>query len=140
MLRLPTLVLLAVLAGACASSGTTAASADETAPRRDRTTIQAEEMQRVQALNLYEVVQRIHPEWLKPRNTSTTGRTSGLSASTDTDVQVYIDAQRAGNAEILKTMAVRSAATMRFYSAADAQVKFGSGNLNGAIEVVSAGR
>src|SRR5437899_785987 len=65
------------------------------------------------------------------------GQRKGLSESTDTAVQVYLDTQRAGTAEILKTMPIRGIALLRYYSASDAQVRFGSGNLSGAIQVVT---
>ena len=135
-----TVLLLA--ATACMACGAAASSADtslDVAPEahRDRNSITAEEMTKVSALNLYEVVQRIHPEWLKVRNTSTTGQRTGTVMTTDQDVQVYIDQQRAGTTEILKSMAIRSAVSLRYYSASEAQVKFGSGNLSGAIQVVT---
>jgi hypothetical protein len=130
-------------AAACMACGAAASSTDtslDVAPEahRDRNSISAEEMTKVSALNLYEVVQRIHPEWFKVRSTSTTGQRTGTVMTTDQEVQVYIDQQRAGNTEILKTMAIRSAASLRYYSASEAQVKFGSGNLSGAIQVVTA--
>lgn len=138
----PRLILaaMAAITTACAgtapSSRSTAAAADAV-PKRDRTTIVAEDMETVQALNLYDVVQRLHPEWLRSRSTMTTGQRTG-TANTDSEVQVYIDMQRGGTAELLKTLAVRSASAIRYYSASDAQIKFGTGNLNGVIQVITA--
>lgn len=140
MIKRTAILLAAAASLACGAAASSADSSLDVAPEahRDRNAISAEEMTKVSALNLYEVVQRIHPEWLKVRNTSTTGqRTGTVMSNPDQEVQVYIDQQRAGSAEILKTMAIRSASSLRYYSASEAQVKFGSGNLSGAIQVVT---
>ncbi len=135
--------VIAAAAGTAACGGNQPAetspspAAAEPTLRRDRNVILAEDMLKVQAINLYEVVQRIHPEWLTVRSTSTTGQLKGATMSTDTQVQVYVDTQRAGTVDMLKSMQVRSASAMRYYSASDAQVRFGSGNLSGAIQVIT---
>jgi len=135
------LVAAAGLAGyACAggsSSTVSQAASPEGSPRRGRYTMLAEEIQATPALNLYEVVVRAHPEWLTVRTTGTSGQRKGLSQNTDYEIQVYIDTQRAGTTEILKSMSTRGVTLMRYYSASDAQTRFGSGNLNGAIQVVT---
>ena len=52
-------------------------------------------------------------------------------------MQVYIDSQRIGTSEMLKQIVVSSAASLKYYSAAEAQTRFGNGNLSGVIQVVS---
>jgi hypothetical protein len=136
------LLSLGVAAAACGSTAGSSSAETGVVPevgRRDRSVIQNDEIQNVQgALNLYEVVQRLHPEWLNVRSTSTSGQRSGTAMNTDSQVQVYIDTQRAGSAEILKTMPLRSASSLKYFSASDAQVRFGTGNLGGAIQVITA--
>jgi hypothetical protein len=140
--RIAYLVAAALAAAACASSGTSAgtgASASVAAsPRHDRSVITADDMKDLQVSNLFEVVERLHPEWLVQRNTAGMGRASGRSSSTnDTDVQVYFDMQRAGSTDMLKQLPVTSASSLRYYTASEAQARFGNGNLNGVIQVVT---
>jgi hypothetical protein len=133
-------MLTLVVAGgvfACSSStaGGTGSANGSPAPaaRRDRTTITSQELTQTQASNLYEVVQRLHPEWLTPRNGATI---SGAS----NDVQVYLNSQRAGGSDYLKQMSLNSATTLRFFTASEAQSRFGNGNVNGVIQVVTSSR
>lgn len=147
MLRLPTLrgvsAAAIIFACACASSsgsspaGATQAGATQSAPVRDRTQITAADMQGVAANNLYEVVQRLHPEWLAHRTTPSSGRQRNAAQNSDSDISVYVGDQRAGNSEYLKNMSVGSVAALKYYSAGDAQAKFGTGNSSGVIQIVS---
>ncbi|HXT14594.1 MAG TPA: hypothetical protein VN706_03140 [Gemmatimonadaceae bacterium] len=132
-----------VFTTACASGSAGAASESASAvnpaadvPHRDRNTILAEDMHDLTVTNLYDAVQRLHPEWLNPRNSSSIGRRSGLTNEASNDIQVYIDTQRAGNTDMLKSMALSTAVALKFYSASEAQARFGTGNLNGVIQVV----
>jgi hypothetical protein len=93
-------------------------------------------MQGLTTVNLFEVVQRLHPEWLAQRNSSTSGKAKGLS-DTDTDVSVYIGEQRVGNSQFLRSMTMGSATALKYYSASESQVRFGTGNLNGVIQVLT---
>jgi hypothetical protein len=131
----------ASLACAGASAGSTAGQAGAAASpaRHDRTLITADEMSDLQASNLYDVVKRLHPEWLTLRNSATVGgAVSGRTATNENDVQVFLDTQHAGSSDMLRQMAVTSATSLKFYSASEAQARFGNGNLNGVIQVVSA--
>lgn len=131
--------IAAAMAGAtlaCASGGGTAnTSAGDPAPRRDRTVITAADMQELTVSNLLEAVQRLHPEWLTPRNSGSISSARG--SATEVAVQVYIDLQHAGNASILGQLPITSAASLKYYSASEAQSRFGNGNIYGAIQVVS---
>ena len=95
--------------------------------------ITAAEIRASSATTLYEVVERLHPEWLSSRGAKTLGGSSGVI---DTGVQVYVDTQAAGTADVLRQFPITSAALLRYYSAADAQTRFGLGNLNGVIQIV----
>ncbi len=129
---------------ACASAGGSAATGDqlsaETAIKPSRNVILPQDMEQIPVANLYEAVVRLHPEWLNVRATGSAGQRKGLSQSTDTEVQVFLDMQRAGTAEFLRTMAIRGVVAVRYYSASDAQARFGSGNLSGVIQVVTAAK
>ena len=122
----------------CASSGSPSSQgAPRAAPSRDHNSISAAEMQGLNTVNLLEVVQRLHPEWLAQRNSSTSGKSKGLSMSSDTDVSVYIGDQRAGNSQFLRSLTMGSASMLRYYNASEAQVRFGTGNFNGVIQVIT---
>ena len=116
---------------ACASGGAGASSTS--GPQRSRTQITAAEIKATNATTLYEVVERLHPEWLSSRGPKTLG---GATGQIDTGVQVYIDTQAAGTVEVLRQFPITSAALLKYYSAADAQTRFGLGNLNGVIQIV----
>lgn len=127
-----------VFAAACASGGASASSGDNasksSAPRRDRYNITADDMKDLQVTTLYEVVQRLHPEWLTSRTSA--GPSARVNAG-EGDVQVYLDTQRAGGVDMLKTLQIGSAASLRFYPPNEAQSRFGNGNNGGVIQVVS---
>jgi hypothetical protein len=116
---------------ACASGGSGPGSTS--GPQRSRTQITAAEIKATNATTLYEVVERLHPEWLSSRGPKTLG---GATGQIDTGVQVYIDTQAAGTVDVLRQFPITSAALMKYYSAADAQTRFGLGNLNGVIQIV----
>ena len=50
---------------------------------------------------------------------------------------VYLDLQRLGSIDVLKSMSLTQATSMRFYTAAEAQMRFGTGNPNGAIQIIN---
>ena len=133
MARRAAFIVAAVAAAACSSSGSTAAANGSTAAapaqRHDRSIITSQELAESQANNLYDVVQRLHPEWLRGRNAAS------ISGAGAVDVQIYYDTQRAGGTEVLRQMAPNSVVSMHYYSASESQARFGNGNLNGVIQL-----
>ncbi|HVX41121.1 MAG TPA: hypothetical protein VHB25_16255 [Gemmatimonadaceae bacterium] len=134
-LRRFVLLVTAAATAACAA----AAGSASAGPRHDRNTISADELKETQASTLYDVVQRIHPEWLVPHTQGTVGVPgSAVSGSgSDTDIQVFLDTQHAGGLEVLKQFTPTQAAQLKFYSSSEAQARFGNGNLNGVIQIVT---
>lgn len=130
--------LAACLAG-CASGGSSATAAGAR-PHRDNSVITSEEMSELHLTNLYEVVQRLHPEWLSHHNAATLTTPPGGNASGMTQVQIYLDNQRAGNPDVLKQIPISGALSVRYLDAAQAEVRFGNGNLYGAIQVITTGK
>lgn len=135
-LRRAVLLITAATTVACAAaSGGTSAG-----PRRDRNTITTDELRTTQASTLFDVVQRLHPEWLVPHTQGAVGSASGRSitgSGSDTDIQVFMDTQHAGSIEILKQFTPSQASQLKFYSSSEAQARFGNGNLNGVIQIVT---
>ena len=126
------LTVLTTFAGACAGAATSGGSA----PRRDSSVITAEDMTKVQATNLYDVVRRLHPEWLNQRTAATVGSLNNAAPAQPIDVQVFIDSQHVGTSETLKQLVVSTTSSLKYYTAAEAQTRFGAGNLNGVIQVI----
>jgi lipoprotein-anchoring transpeptidase ErfK/SrfK len=126
------LTALTTVAAACAG----AAASGGSAPRRDSTVITAEDMTKVQATNLYDVVRRLHPEWLNQRTAATVGSLNSAAPAQPVDVQVFVDSQHIGTSETLKQLTISTTTSLKYYTAAEAQTRFGAGNLNGVIQVV----
>src|SRR5262249_25987493 len=108
------------------------------ATRPDRYSISGEEIRNAPGTNLYDIVQRLHPEWLMARNQSTAGGRNNRTASGEPGVQVYMDTQRLGNVEVLRQIAVTAASSLKYYTSSDAQARFGTGNSSGAIQIIPA--
>lgn len=132
------LPLLALAAQTACSPGLAGAPHTEAgALAHDRTVIEQSDMTSLQAANLYEAVAKLHPEWIRGRQTNRVSR--------DRDGQIlagqselFIDGQRQGSIELMKTMRVYDVALIKFYSASEAQAKFGMGNMTTVIAITTA--
>ena len=105
------------------------------APRTDRSVITADDLRASRETSLYNAIQRLRPDWLRTRGATSLG--GGTTSQGSDAINVYMDQQRLGTVEVLKSMALTAASSLRFYSAADAQMRFGTGNPNGAIQIVT---
>ncbi len=113
-----TIVLIA--ASACASGGSSG-------PRRDPNLITAEEMSQFSALTALDVIRRLRPRWLRSRGQS--------------NPQIIQDGARMGTStENLRTLSVSDIESMRFLSASDATMRYGTNFPGGAIEITSRAR
>jgi hypothetical protein len=125
--RLIAALLCALLcaAGSCASAG------GSHEPASNDALITRDEIDNSHQPTLYDVVRALRPNWL---------RTTPAAVRSDLDagISVYLDAQRAGSIDVLQQMPSTSAASLHFYSASEAQSRFGLGNLHGVIQVISA--
>ncbi len=108
-IRLISLLAIVVIAGACASSG------GSRGPRRDRNLIVATELAELTgASTALQAVQQLRPSWLTPR-----GR-SGPPA-------IYRNNNRWGpNPQALANISIESIEEMRFLSATDANIRWGT--------------
>jgi hypothetical protein len=73
----------------------------------------------------------LRPMWLR-------GSTTAIARDQDTGVMVYLDEQRAGSLDVLRQLPASAAAALHFYTASEAQSRFGLGNLRGVIQITSA--
>jgi hypothetical protein len=53
-------------------------------------------------------------------------------------VNVYQDLQKLGTVDVLRSMSLTQATSLRFYTASEAQLRFGTGNPNGVIQILTA--
>jgi len=86
--------------------------------------------------NLYNAIQRLRPDWLRTRGASSIS--AARSGNMDPDaVNVYQDLQKLGTVDVLKSMSLTQATSLRYYSASEAQLRFGTGNPNGVIQIIT---
>jgi hypothetical protein len=114
--------LVLILAG-CAGMATDQA-------RSNPNLLTYEEIQSIEAANLYEVVQRLRPRWLTDRAARSTHGSVGIL--------VYEDQSRLGDIGVLRQLPVSAARTMRYLDAATASSTLpgiGSGHVAGAIVI-----
>ena len=127
-------VTIAGALAACGGSG--ASSADASRPRptasRSMNVVTAEEIQRQGGSSLLDVLRNLRPLWFRENPTTIRGRAIYADA-----VIVYIDGQRVGGLVSLNEIPVRSVIQVRYYSASEAQGRFGLDNLQGAIDVTT---
>lgn len=97
----------------------------------DQSVLSAEELAGSNQGNLLDAVRMLRPQWLTLRTTSPQG-------SPDATVIVYVDDQRLGPADLLRTLSIDGARSLRYYSPSAATVRFGPNHPDGVIQVVSA--
>ena len=127
-------VLAALVTGvACARAreDVTAAGRPARPPRRSPTLISAEELSGSTARDASEAVRMLRPEWLHAR-----GATS-FSGPGVPELLIYLDGQRMGLRQVLAQYALAGIKEIRFYSAADATQRWGTGHSGGVIEIIS---
>ena len=126
-------IVLALALGACATSGASAEGSgtdaqaqtqEQSGPRSDRNTLVAADLQRSQATNLYDIIRALRPQWLDVRP----------QAGGD-PIQVYMDDNRLGGIEVLRTMTTTNIRTIRWLDPSAAQGRYGLNNRGGAIAI-----
>ena len=122
-----TSVLLAMGLLACSSSRLER----ETTPRSSPSLITAEEISKAAVQNAFEAVQKLRPAMLR-RSTI-----SSANAQSRGEVVVYVDNSRYGSVDNLRQIPASSIALVRYFTASESQLKWGSGHPSGVIEVVT---
>ena len=124
-------LLAGLLLAGCASGGMGAGGAST---YRDPNVITPAELANENSPNVYDAIQHLRPEMLRPRLANAS---SSISSSQDYVVQVYMDNNRLGGISDLRTIPVATVKEIRFLSPAQAMQRFGSGNPGGAIVLTS---
>jgi hypothetical protein len=119
---------LAALAGtiACAS-GTPSAGTPRVAT--DRNMINQLELESVASTNLYELIEKVRPNFLRSR-----GQTSINTAGQEFPA-VYVDGRPYGDIASLRTIVTSQVSLVRYYDAPSAAARFGAINAPGVIDV-----
>lgn len=100
----------------------------------DRSVLSYDELHTMGDQYLYDVVQRLRPDWL--REHGATSIASGVGSAPD-PVHVYVGIVRLGGPEVLTRLETAAATSLKYYTPAEAQSRFGPGNVNGVIQVIS---
>ena len=114
--------LLLLSAAACSTSGSAAAR-----PRKNRAVLTAEELRASPHPTLLALIQAERPHWLRTTQTTITNRP-------DT-VMVYQDNFRLGGVALLAMFRPATVYSVQYYSASDANGRFGAGHDGGVINV-----
>ena len=120
--------MVALSAAACSSSGSAAASGT---PRAAPNLITAEEISKSSVQNALEAVQKLRPAMLRRPNVAS------ANAQSKGELVVYVDNTRYGPVENLRQIPASSISALRYYSASEAQMKWGSNHPGGVIEVLT---
>ena len=141
-----TLASAAAISLNAAACSAPAASGTSSGPKPGPNLITADEIARVNVQTAYEAVQKLRPAMLRQRQVASANGQGGVAEKapriTGTGVAsgavvVYLDNTRLGDAEQLRSIAASSIGAVRYFSASEAQTKWGSGHPGGAIEVLS---
>jgi hypothetical protein len=132
--------LFVTLAGCGGKTGTAAGdvtptpntSAATRGARRQANVVTADEIKAQGGTNLRDVLQALRPAWFRVTPTRMTG--GGVVAD---PISLFVDGRRVGTASNLNEGPLASVVAVRFYSASEAQGRFGMDNLSGAIEVTT---
>jgi hypothetical protein len=114
-------ILLALVFGstACASSGSST-------PRGDRNVLTHEALVETGEPDLQQAIQRLRPDWLRPRGQTIAGRT----------VAVFIDGAPRGDIGELRGMQIINVLEVTFVSASEAGFRYGTlAGAGGVIDV-----
>lgn len=117
----PILVLAMVAPLGCATSRSGAK------PSSNRDLLLSGEIERTSAVNAYDAVRQLRPEWLRRR-----GRSSIQNATAEVLV-IYLDGTRLGSLPTLRSIAAGSILEIRHLDATDATTRFGTGHAGGAL-------
>jgi hypothetical protein len=126
-----TLVVAATALAAAACSGSTqqssaSASTEEPRPRPNRSMLTREEMAGGHWASAYEMIESLRPRWLSSRGAE-------LADGSAVEVQVYLDNQRLGGINALRTIQVADIAAIQFVDPVAAASRWGPDHHNGAI-------
>lgn len=126
MRTLITLATAAFIAAGCASGGASGTSAT---PSGSRYVVTPQELTQNADRTLYEVLEQLHPTFLRSRDPVTPSHPYA------DPVDVYVDGGRTEGVDALKGIRASTVKEVRFYEPAEANAHFGTGHNGGLIAV-----
>lgn len=129
--RLFTVIVTSALLAGCATTSSTPAT------RSNPNVITAEEIARNPSTSAYELIQRLRPSFLRTRGAVHGAPSGGVNNIESVDLVVYLNETRLGGSDQLRQIPTSDIQEIRYYSAADATTKWGTGHSAGAIQVLS---
>ena len=130
------LVVAGIVTLACAHNPPSGDSPSQ--GNRDRSILIRTEFTASNDAYLFDVIQRLRPEWLRGHGQTSINNARTAGAVDPDPVHVYMGMVRLGGPEVLSRLSTTQADTVRYFTAAQAQARFGSGNTNGVIQVIAA--
>ena len=127
--------LLAGCAGAKGAPPVPSPTAAVAPARSNSDVITAAELRPGEHRDVYEAVQRLRPQFLRPR-----GATSVRGGGEDNLPVVFLDDQRLGGPSTMRGLPVENVREIRYVAARDATTRWGTGYPAGAILVVTGAR
>jgi hypothetical protein len=126
-IALRSLVLFGVLMTGCASKQVAERPAVVVTP--NRFVLSEAELQAADDLNLYDVIQRLRPTFLRSRQPRSN------TTPNPEPVHVFVDGLRAEGFSTLQILVPKNVKEVRFYEPQQANVRFGTGHHGGLIAV-----
>jgi hypothetical protein len=85
----------------------------------------------------YDMVRALRPNMLATRGFTRAPQSRSAMWESNPEIKVYLDGFRYGGVESLRTISAGTVMEVRWLSAVDATIRFGTGNTAGAIAVTS---
>ena len=117
------LLIAVVLLAACGGARTGA-------PRNNREVITREQIDQAQTSDAYILIQRLRPDYLRPRGGPSINRGAPLAV-------VYVDGVRRGDPNVLRNIRPDDVQEIRFHSSSDATTRWGTDHAGGVIEILT---
>jgi hypothetical protein len=123
--------LVGLLGLAACSSSNAARVPRDVAQSRDAELLTAGDLSNVTGSTVYDAVRQLRPEWIMRSHPNPVLPNQG-------NLIIYVDGTRYGaGIDGLRLITIRSAHSVRYFSPAKAEGRFGPGHLLGAIEVLT---
>ena len=120
-----------LLLSACATSGVR----HPTKAFIARDVLTPNQIERVRATNAYDAVERLRSNWLRLRGTTQVPPSQGGLYVRENPILVYLDSQKLGGVEQLRTIEIAAVEYIRYYAPADASARWGFNHGGGVIFV-----
>lgn len=93
------------------------------------------QIERVRAVNAWDAVERLRSNWLRLRGTTQIPTTPGALQFRENPILVYLDSQKLGGIEQLRTIEIAAVEYIRYFSPAEASARWGMNHGGGVIFV-----